>query len=745
MDGFRSQRKVQTVWLDRYGRRADTYRMPRPQPERDPIMSLELQILEPETLPLPPSEEDLQIQLSNRVQLHFALDGDALLGLSGAFVDSLPLMAPGSLRAPHLETRDGWQVSGFRFTGVEHTSKGIAVEAQVLATRPVLGRRTDMFQVPYFQTPIRSPQPIGTLRWHFAPQTLELGETSIRRNEYAGFSYFYEWELDHAFHWVVDAGTWEVGGQPHGITLFSQHMAPIGGPLEATISGEMSYLSSETFEKGSSNSSDVFHDTANDPNERFVIPIQAQLRGAGGTLVDFQWNDQGVLIGFLPEPNYYRSLVEWRPEENGIGFVDGHYFPLTKGYRTSPKFILAARVEGLSRVQALNRWTDAHQHVARLWRDAIGVQEEEPSPGFGIDNCGAGGVHIGYGPADLLDKWQERFAWMEQNGFQTFYMAGIGHHRGHELPFEANLCQPYDYRVHERYGGPERFRQFCDAAHQHGVRIVMWLGVPSSFAPVSKEHPDWIIRYDSGAPWDGNYGVLNAMSFHRGFSEWLLDEARTLKELGLDVVFFDSYHNLWAMPVNYAQPDLRPQFPDLLAWQCDCAKLGLSCWVESFSPTALTSPGFWPQYGQTPELCLNTNFRVVIDDRAPGFHNEFKTGRLSPSLYFEMMANKAPVGLMVTDFDNDPFTGEVAMPEEIGAVNRAYNELRPSMKARTLHEDGSVQWRDPASDTGALFVWKGSATVPPGFVAEPIYGAHSPLAPGTHACAGMGAFRLRRA
>ena len=691
------------------------------------------------------NDDGLQIRLSGRVQLRFALEGEALLGLSGAFVDGLPLIAPGNLRLPHLETRDGWEVCGFDLTGVEKSGAGIVLQARVLATRPVLGRRTDMFQSPYFQTPVRAPQPIGSLRWHFEPQTLALGEASVRQNEYAGFSYFYEWNLDHAFHRVVDAGTWEVGGAPHGVTLFSQHMAPIGGPLEATISDAMSYTSSETFEKGSSNSSDVFHDTANDPHERFVVPIQAQLRGAGGTLVDFQWSDQGVLLGFLPQPDYYRSLIEWEPGQSGIGQLDGHYFSLTKQYCTAPKFILAARIAGLSRVEALNRWMDAHEYVARLWRDAVGVREEAPMPGFGIDNCGAGGVHIGFGPADLLDKWQQRFAWMQENGFKSFYMAGIGHHRGHELPFDANLCQPYDYRIHERYGGPERFREFCDAAHRHGVRIVLWLGVPSSFAPVSKEHPDWIIHYDSGAPWDGNYGVLNAVSFHRGFGDWLLDEVRYLKDLGLDTVFFDSYHNLWAMPINYAQPDLRPQFPDLMAWQGECENLGLSCWVESFSPLGLTSPGFWPQYGETPELCLGTHFRAGIDDRVAGFSSDFVTGKLSPALYFRMLANKAPVGLMVTDFDNDPFAGEVAMPAEIGAMNRAYNTLLPLMKVRILHQDGSIEWRDPASGAGALFAFAGSASVPTGFVAEPVYGAQKSLAAGTHDCAGLCAFALRRA
>lgn len=56
-----------------------------------------------------------------------------------------------------------------------------------------------------------------------------------------------------------------------------------------------------------------------------------------------------------------------------------------------------------------------------------------------------------------------------------------------------------------------------------------------------------MLRYDNGAPWDGNYGVLCAPSLRRGFRDWMLGEVRYLRDLGVDSLFIDSYHNMWAM------------------------------------------------------------------------------------------------------------------------------------------------------------------------------------------------------
>ena len=686
------------------------------------------------------TDQTLSGTLQNGVVLEFAVEGGTLLGLMQATAAGLPLIAPGSLRLPHVETRDGWVVSGYRVTGLTEEGGTLVLEAEALGTVPAVGRRTDMFQFPYVTAPRRTAEVIGTFRWRLTPETVSLGHADVRENTYEGFSYRYEFHLSHPFHWVLDAGTWEVGGDPEGVTLLSLHVAAIGGPMEQTLSRTgKGYTSAETFEKNSSNNADVFHDYANDPNDEYVLPIQAQLRGAGGALFDTQYKGDGLLFCYYADADYYRTLVEWRPENIGIGHLDQHFFAKTQDYVTPAKFILAGRATGLTRTEALNRWTDAYDHVSALWQSQAGLPPSEPLPGFGLDTCGGAGEHIGYPPADLFDRWEARLPWMRDMGYKTFFVAGFGNHAGHDQPFVANMCTPYDYHVHPRYGGPERFRRFCDSAHAHDVQVVTWVGVPAQTSPILKEHPDWMIRYDNGAPWDGNYGSLTAASLRLGFADWLLAELRHLKGLGLDAVFFDSYHNLWAMPINYADPRLVPQFKDLLALQSECEKMGLTTWVESFSPFGLTAAGYWRQYGESPELGYVTHYRCLTDDTRS---NDFANGVLSPAAYFRMLANKAPIGMAVMELDNAPFEGDVNVPAEIGPMNHAYNALRPAMRVRSLHEDGSVEWYSPETGAWALFGVRGSVTVPEGCQAEPVYGTDQILGPGAHVTAESVAFRL---
>ncbi|MGI4789354.1 MAG: hypothetical protein ACRYFS_10960 [Janthinobacterium lividum] len=678
--------------------------------------------------------------LRNGVHLEFAVENGLLQGLQQATIAGLPLIAPGSLRLPHVETRDGWTLSGYRLTGLTEEGDTLILEAAALGSVPDLGRRLDMFQFPYVRTPRRTPEGIGTFRWHLTPETVSFGHPNVRQNAYSGFSYRYEFHLTHPFHWVLDSGTWEAGGDPEGITLLSLHMAAIGGPMEQTLSRQgKGYTSAETFEKGSSNNADVFHDYANDPNDEYILPIQAQLRGAGGALFDTQYGAEGLLFCYYAEADYYRTLVEWQPKNIGIGHLDQHFFPKTQDYLTPAKYILAAATPGLTRIDALNFWTDAYDSISLLWQKQAGLPRVEPEPGFGLDTCGGAGEHIGYPPADLFDRWEARLPWMQEMGYKTFYVTGFGNHAGHDLPFVSNMCTPFDYHVHARYGGPERFREFCAAAHARGIKIATWIGVPAQSAPIIRQHPEWMIRYDNGAPWDGNYSNLVAASLRLGFHDWLLDELRYLKDLGLDCVFFDSYHNLWAMPINYTDPQLVPQFKDLMAFQSDCEKIGLTTWVESFSPFGLTAAGFWRQYGETPELSYVTHYRGLADDTRS---NDFTNGVLSPSIYFRMLANKAPIGMSVMELDNAPFQGEVNMPPEIGPMNHAYNALLPAMQVRTLLADGSVEWYAPETGRRALFGGGGSVTVPPGFRAEPVYGTDQILGAGIHAVGESTGFHL---
>ncbi|MHB9024664.1 MAG: hypothetical protein ACYC7E_10900 [Armatimonadota bacterium] len=685
------------------------------------------------------------LTLSNGARLVFTLQDGMLQGLTQVVIDDLPLIAPECSRLPVVETRDSWQVSGYRFTGVREEGSEVIVDAEVLGVKAGLGRKLDTFEVPYITTPRRTSVVMGAFHWHISPVTVTLGHPDVRQDRYRGFSYRYEFALDRAFHWVLDAGTWEVGGNPEGVTLVSQRMNPPAGSLVFTVSRQgRSFASGESFIPRSSNNATTVPDIPSDPTMGFILPIQAQLRGAGGSLVDVQYKDDGILLCYYEQADYYRSLIEWRTDDPGIGHLDHHYFPLTQAYTTPPKTIIATRVPGLTRAQALNRWTDAWEYVATAWRRQVGVSRQEPFIGLGLDCCGGAGKHYGSGPADLFERWEARFAWMQAQGLEYLFFGGIGNHRGNDLPMVANMCQPYDYTITERYGGPEHFRVFCERAHRHDVKIALWIGGHlSDHAPALREHPEWTINYDCGTPWDGGYRSMRACCYRRGFLEWMMAQMRDLKALGLDALFFDSYHNLAAMPIDYGDPTLTPQIKDLWAFQAACDEIGLPIMIESTGPIGVTSCGLWQQYLDYPELNYWSHYRCTIHDDRQG--SDLRNGKITPEIFFRMLANKSPIGVSVLEQANTPFEGLPDIPEEITPMMLLYQRLYPRMQVRTIHEDGSIAWYDPASGERLLFVvGAGSVTVPEGYLAEPVFGDAPVLSSGTHLRPGLAAFLLRK-
>lgn len=682
------------------------------------------------------SGDSLALTLANGVTLDFALAGDRLLGLRQATVDGLRLIAPDSLRAPCLETRDGWLAESFRLAEVRREGDDLVLDTEVLGVRPPLGRKLDMFQFPFIGTPQRRPVPLGRLSWRIGAATVALGHAAGRQHSYRGFSYRFEFELNHPCHWLLDAGTWELGGNPEGVTLLSQHMHPAAGPLEFRVSRQgPAYTTAEAFVPKTANHMTTVPQAPGDPSWGYILPIQAQVRGAGGALVDVQFRDDALLIGYLEQSGYYRTLVEWRPENPGIGQLEHHFFPLTTRHVTAAKTILAARAPGLTRVQALNRWTDAWEHVATAWRAQAGVARRDPPITFSMTYI----THEpcwGAPPEDFFARMESQLDWMQANGFTCLYTGHWGGHRGLDMPESANACEPDDYLVHPRYGRPEVLRRLCDAAHARGIKVSMWICLHLSLrGPTLKAHPDWVVKHDSAAPWDGNYRCLAACSLRSGFRGWLLEQLRQLRELGLDMVFFDSYNNLSASPIDFRDPSLTPQFPELMALQGDIQKLGLDMIIETVGPIGVTSCGLWPQYLATPELGYWTHYRCLA--------KSFADGTLTPEICFRLLANKAPVGGINSHFHSDRPQPPPQVPGFLSAFNRLYRDLAPLMQVRTLCEDGSIVWHAPDAADSLVFVpGTGSLTVPAGEVAQPLYGGAGPLGEGCHQVTGLAAYRL---
>lgn len=690
------------------------------------------------------------LRLANGVQLQFALDQGRLLGLSQAVVDGLQLIAPGSPRLPYAETRDGWQISEFRFRRVRRAGAGCVIECEAWAIKPPVQHRIDMYQFMYLTTPHRAPVKLGTLQWMIQPVTRTLGHAAVRQHTYHGFTYQYRLRLQRGFHWLLDAGTWELGGDPEGVTVFAPHADPDAGAFEATISRDLPFwTTADTFKAGAYGANilgvqntasaklDALSKVPQDVSVNYCQAMQSQVRGTCGPLIDFQYKPAaGLLLGYLEQPGYYRNLTEWRADDPGIGHLDNHFFALTIDHTTPAHTILAAAAPGLTRADALNRWTDAYDHVANAWRTTLGLRHHAPKTGLTIDNCGTGYVDIGFGPKNYLRQWTGRLDWVADQGFEYVFVGPIGDNHGLHRPYEGNACVPYDYGVAKHNGGPAAFRELCAKAHARGLEVAVWLGPHlSQFAPVWKEHPEWKVYDDTKHEL---YDVCRVASLRRGFGDWLLAQFLELKKLGLDMIFFDSYPNMGATVIDYGDPTLDTRVDDLWQFQRRCDDAGFPIQAEGIGPLGVSSLGYARQwYGSSPELAYWTGFRAAASD--------FETGVIDEAHWFEMMANKAPLGWWVVDYFHKPFKQPPQFTPRLIAMQQLYNRLSPIMQVRTLHDDGTVEWLNPETGEGCLFVvGKGSLTVPAGCRAEPVFGTKRSYGSGTHACRGQAAFLLHR-
>lgn len=682
----------------------------------------------------------LNIVLKNGVRLDFQIEDGKLLGLSQVIIDDIPLIVPGNIRQPYVETRDGWMVDQLVLLDLSQRSNGTQVlECEAWARKPPMGRKLDMFQFPFIGTPFTQPQRIGTMRWLIHPVTQAIGDPAVRQHVYQGFSYQYEFELDRPFHWILDAGTWEAGGKLENIHILSKHMHCCAGEMEATLPREdKSYSTAESFMPKVKNNITTVPDMPADPSLGYILPIQAQVRGAGGSLIDAQYTDQAMVFGYFQQTGYYRTLIEWRTGDPGIGHLDHHFFELTKKHTTVPKFILAEGIPNITRTQAINRWTDVWEHVAMQWRNQAGVTREDPiisysMPWINNDPC------WGHAPDDMFQRIENQLDWMQEHGFNCMYSGLWGNHRGNDMPDTANACEPDDFLVHPRHGGGKAFAHLCKQAHQRGIKVSMWISFHLSLrGPTLKAHPDWVIHYDTNAPWDGNYRIMASCSLRSGYRDWLLDQLRQLKAHGLDMLFIDSYNNLAACPIDYGDPCLPPGFVDLLEFQGECKKIGLDCMIETVGPIGTTSCGFWPQYLQSLELGYWSHYRFrksMLDD-----------GTIDESIYFRFIANKAPLGgVSVVAYSHQPQPPAPQLPAYLSTLNNLYLQLKDLMQVRTLNEDGSISWLNPAIGEGCLFaIDTGSITVPVGFDAVPVYNTQQTFGPGKHQFDGLAAFKLVR-
>jgi hypothetical protein len=258
----------------------------------------------------------------------------------------------------------------------------------------------------------------------------------------------------------------------------------------------------------------------------------------------------------------------------------------------------------------------------------------------------------------------------------------------------GSTCAPWRLRVSPGLGGEAALRRLCQAAHDHGIKIIAWMTPAhySNSSPVLVEHPEWIAWQADGKPGTCGYGDICGVSLRTPAFRYATQSYRRIrKSTALDGYWMDSYCT-FGLLTDYAHGHPIPQLDRSLALQRELWRMGYRrLQIEACGPQGISSGGRGHAKGieelrQRPAGA----YRVVAFDVSPESHDF--------PMYFRCLANKCCLSLAMGDVAKVLQDGRVpADRERIAAANRAYLAALPQMVRRTLLGSRGVLWEGPRS------------------------------------------------
>jgi hypothetical protein len=547
----------------------------------------------------------------------------------------------------------------------------------------------------------RLSAPEAVFTWRFRAITEIIQET-----EWRGVATSIEFDSGTApLHWMMETATWEIGGRADGCTLIQQDVSTIR--LEETVRADSEFSTIEKF----------FTDGWGGSYPMDMLP-----RGAGASVCDFQAKGATALCLFAERPGLTRARFEKFPDENVIHYLDRAYFPLSDRGATPERKILACRSpRELQRHDWRNLWLDCFTEVRRRILANYDFELEIPQPASGGHLWDSDLKRLGSKWPDAMERDFPEYARL---GYKQLYLHGVWESITSDPnpPASGNICCPYSFRFADAFGGAERMKLLNDAAESAGLRLMQWFSFHlSQYAPIWKEHPDWILKEANGDPWDGNYRSLYSGRMRSEYGrEFLRQITEVKKQTGISGIFWDSYQNLGVTCIDWGAADKAPQAEEIFRMQAELQRQGFLQRMEIvgiFGVSAVAMFGFrndqfrrrlWDDF-------VEGDHAFALLDCSPAFfsggENYLTEDRLSPERYFWMAAHRC-----VPSLSSNPWTslhpkkprfpgGEQA--EAYGRVNRLYNASLPSMHRLRLQENGThVVWLDGKGDPAVVWVFQ---------------------------------------
>jgi len=298
---------------------------------------------------------------------------------------------------------------------------------------------------------------------------------------------------------------------------------------------------------------------------------------------------------------------------------------------------------------------------------------------------------------------------------------------------EGNICGPYAFRYSEKFGGAAVMKRLADRAHELGLALFQWFGFQfAKYAPVWKEHPDWLLREANGDPWDGAYQILWCGRMRSGFGAQMLEQIKKVRDqVGLDGIFWDSYHNLGLTCVDWQAPDKAPQADAIWRMQTELQRYGYRQRCEATTVFGVSNVQI---YGFSTDKfrrrlwadTVRNDDAFVLFDTSPAFYWESEGMKLTAEDYFWLLAHRAVPGMDAVPWGPPDFPSyrKQCLPggplaEEFGRSNRLYGAALPHMHRLRVTEGGKYTlWLDGKDRPSVIWAFRDTTIGFHGVVSE---------------------------
>lgn len=659
-----------------------------------------------------------RFEFSNGIAFETLIEGGRFLGLGNASFQGTALRSPRLPWTVYTESEfEGGSVRFENFTLAEARETGGGVDLVLRSAgswMPRIQEADAMGEARIKSRRLSTPE--ATFTWSLRPISERLYE-----NQWHGLTTRIGYECAGApIHWLMEVATWELGGEAAGATLIQQDVSTI--ELEQPVAADGAFSTIEKF----------FTEGWGG-----CYPMDMLPRAAGAGICDFQVKNDLALVLFAEKPGMTRVRIEKFSDENVIHHLDRAYFALGTAVQAPERKLLVFKASApLKRHESRNLWLDCFTEVRRRILANYDFKLELPEP--------CSGAHLWDKELKThMEKWADP---LERDlpeyarlGYKQAFVHGVWDSITSDPnpPAPGNICCPYTFTFAESFGGPKRMKQLNDAAAKSGLRLMQWFSFHlSRYAPIWKEHPDWVLKEANGDPWDGNYGSLWSGRVRSGFGDWFKNQILDVNtDTGIGGIFWDSYQNLGVTCIDWSAPDKAPQADEIFRMQGELQRKGFKQRVEIvtiFGVSQVATFGFdndkfrrrlWDDFVKGDQA-------FALIDNSPAFFSGDKgplgPDRLSPEKYFWMVAHRSVPGISGKPWSAEGGNSRLPggdLAEDYARVNHLYNRFVPSMDRLRLQEGGThVVWLDAAGKPSVVWAFQ-DAPAPAGKLVDAESGA----------------------